>query len=37
MRKEIGKSITKPVRNWVATEETEEFSKTIKNADYSVI
>ena len=36
-KKEIGKSTTKPVRNRVITEETEELLKTIRKADYSVI
>ena len=37
MRKEISKSIAKPVRNRVPTKEAEEFSKTIKKADYILI
>ena len=36
-RKEIGKGTAKPVKNKVTTEEVEEFSKTIRKADYSVI
>ena len=36
-KKEIGKSTTEPVRNKVTTEEAEEFLKTIRKADYSVI
>ena len=37
MRKEIDKSIAKPVRNKVTIEEAEEFLKTIWKANYSVI
>ena len=37
MRKEIGKSISKPVRNKVITKEAEEFLKTIWKADYILI
>ena len=37
MRKEISKSIAKPVRNRVPTKEAEEFSKTIKKANYILI
>ena len=36
-KKEIGKSTTKPTKNKVTTEEAEEFLKTIRKADYSVI
>ena len=36
-KKEIGKSIAKPVRNRVITEEAKEFLKIIRNLEYSVI
>ena len=36
-RKDIGKSIAKPVRNRITTKEAEEFLKTIQKSDYSVI
>ena len=36
-RKDIGKSIAKPVRNRITTKEAEEFLKTIQKYDYSVI
>ena len=36
-RKEIGKGKTELVRNKVTTEEAEEFLKTIRKANYSVI
>ena len=36
-RKEIGKGTVELVRNRVTTEETEEFLKTIRKADYSMI
>ena len=36
-RKEIGKSIVELVKNRVTTEEAEEFLKTIRKANYSVI
>ena len=36
-RKGIGKSIVEPIRNRVTIEEVEEFLKTIRKADYSVI
>ena len=36
-RKEIGKGMVELVRNRVTTEEAEEFLKTIRMVDYSVI
>ena len=36
-RKEISKSTTEPIRNRVTTEEADEFFKTIRKVDYSVI
>ena len=36
-RKKIGNSTTKPIKNKVTTEEAEEFLKTIRKANYSVI
>ena len=37
VRKEIGKGTAEPVRNKVTTEEVEEYLKTIRKVDYSVI
>ena len=36
-RKEIGKGTAEPIRNWVTTEEAEEFLKIIRNSEYGVI
>ena len=36
-RKEIDKSTTEPVKNTVTTKEVEEFLKTIRKADYSMV
>ena len=36
-RKEIGKGTVELVRNKVTTEETDEFFRTIRKADYSMI
>ena len=37
MRKEIGKGTVEPISNRVTTEEVEEYLKTIRKVDYSVI
>ena len=37
IRKKLGKGTIEPVRNRVTTEEAEEFLRTIRKVDYSVI
>ena len=37
MRKEIGKGTVEPISNRVTTEEVEEYLKTIRKVNYSVI